>query len=196
MSGLIGEKYIEIKPGTSLEVSDPQETLVGVDPPRIDQLISQSYDLFSKIETLIMNNKGSLTKVLSIIESLSLSLNKIFDSASAQDSKNIRKILANIQEITTDLQLISAKTKTSIIPFLLDLEPTIKNLKMASENLNKFSKFVSTLNKKDKENFENAVKNVAQITEKIDQILKDMPALKLDEFKTIFSKTGVKVKIF
>jgi len=203
ISGLIGEKYIEIKPGNHFEAIEDNETLTGIDPPRIDQLISQSYEVFSRIENIMKNNKGNFTRALTIIESLSLSMNKIFKSTTEADKKNIRNIIANIRKITTDFSKITGETRSSIIPLLNNLKPTVENVKKASIHIQKFSKFLSTLNRADKTNFENAVKNMSEIsnslsrlTVRLEEILKQFPDLKVDEFKTIFSETGVKVKLF
>lgn len=203
MSGLIGEKYVEIKPGSSPKVLDTQSSVIGVDPPRIDELISQSHELFSKIETLIKNNKGNLTRILEIAENLTGSINNIVKSTTPNDSKNLRAIISNVQKITSDLTMITEKTKSSIVPILVNLNPTVENLKEASNNLKTFSSFIATLNQKDKKDFEAAVKNISLITKnlsdltaKMDKLLKDFPDLNMDEFKEIFSKTGVKVKLF
>lgn len=42
MAGIIGERYIEISPGSSsAEVLNHGATVRGIDPPRVDQLLSQ-----------------------------------------------------------------------------------------------------------------------------------------------------------
>ena len=203
MSGLIGEKYIEIKPGTLPLALLENETVSGIDPPRIDQLISQSYDLFSKIEKIVIDNKGNFTRALTIIENLSHSIDGLFKSTTKRDSQNIRHIISNVRKITSDLQLITGKTKASVIPILINLEPTIQSVKNASRHIEKFSEFLSALNKTDKANFENAVKNLSQITHSLnklavrtEELLKKFPDLNIDEFKTIFSETGIKVRLF
>ncbi|NBU20111.1 MCE family protein, partial [bacterium] len=54
LAGIIGERYIEITPG---HIQSPQvqagDLVVGIDPPRIDQLISQSFDLAGKIKDIV-----------------------------------------------------------------------------------------------------------------------------------------------
>jgi phospholipid/cholesterol/gamma-HCH transport system substrate-binding protein len=66
LAGIIGERYIEITPG---HAQSPQitagEMVAGVDPPRIDQLISQSFDLAGKIKDVIDENKGDITRSIS-----------------------------------------------------------------------------------------------------------------------------------
>ena len=62
LAGIIGERYVEITPGhmNSPQVKENQ-TVAGIDPPRIDQLISQSFDLAGKIKDIIDENKGDIT---------------------------------------------------------------------------------------------------------------------------------------
>src|SRR5207253_781084 len=50
MAGIIGERYVEVTPGHLKEppIKNGDE-VAGVDPPRVDQLLSQSFNLFGKI---------------------------------------------------------------------------------------------------------------------------------------------------
>src|SRR5271170_7213694 len=68
LAGIIGERYIEITPG---HMNSPQiengDVVLGVDPPRIDQLISQSFDLAGKIKDIIDENKGDITRSIDLL---------------------------------------------------------------------------------------------------------------------------------
>ena len=80
LAGIIGERYIEITPGTR---GSPQlhggDLVAGVDPPRIDQLISQSFDLAGKIKDIIDENKGDITHSIELLYKLSGNVNKTLD---------------------------------------------------------------------------------------------------------------------
>ena len=54
-------------------------TTERVDPPRIDQLISQSFDLAGKIKEIIDENKGDITRSIELLYKLSGNLNKTLD---------------------------------------------------------------------------------------------------------------------
>src|SRR3954468_11511495 len=63
MAGIIGERYVEITPGRfNSPKIQPGEIVAGIDPPRIDQLISQSFDLAGKIKDLVEENKGDISR--------------------------------------------------------------------------------------------------------------------------------------
>ena len=62
LAGVIGEKFLEISPG-SLDASElaSGDNVRGEDPPRIDQLISQSYGLAGKLIEMVNKNEGSIS---------------------------------------------------------------------------------------------------------------------------------------
>ena len=115
LAGIIGERYVEVTPGTlgSPEVKHA-ETLAGIDPPRIDQLISQSFDLAGKIEEIIQENKGDLTKSIELLYKLSGNLNKTLAwvDKSAVFKTDLGKLIENLISITADVRRVTDKTHT------------------------------------------------------------------------------------
>ncbi len=114
LAGVIGEKFIEITPGGQ---SQPEfknaEFVRGEDPPRIDQLISQSYGLAGKIIEMISKNEGSVTDTLEKMNGLVTNLNKtlvLLDKTSK--NKEITKILTNTAAMTDDIAYFTAKMRT------------------------------------------------------------------------------------
>lgn len=78
LAGIIGEKYLEITPGsTGSKAIVPGEVLRGMDPPRIDQLISQGYALAGKVLSVVEDNEDSFTGTVGSINSLVDNLNSI-----------------------------------------------------------------------------------------------------------------------
>jgi len=74
LAGLIGERYVEVVPGSGVRVSSG-DVLRGIDPPRIDQLISQGYGLFEDFRDFFNDNKSDLKDMLTMMNSLSANLN-------------------------------------------------------------------------------------------------------------------------
>lgn len=115
LAGLIGERYIEISPGT---IDSPQllpgDTIAGVDPPRIDQLISQSFNLAGKIQELIEKNKGDITHSIELLYKLSGNLNKILVTVDKSKlvSKDLTNLITNLMEITTDVREVTKGART------------------------------------------------------------------------------------
>ena len=73
LAGIIGERYIEITPGKmSSSILKTGDQVAGIDPPRIDQIFSQSFELAGKISEIIEENKGdhhSITLISSVASS-------------------------------------------------------------------------------------------------------------------------------
>ncbi|MEO5668764.1 MAG: MlaD family protein [Bdellovibrionota bacterium] len=74
LAGLIGERYVEVVPGTAARVVGG-EVLRGIDPPRIDQLISQGYGLFEDFRNFFNDNKSDIKDMLTMLDQLSGNLN-------------------------------------------------------------------------------------------------------------------------
>jgi phospholipid/cholesterol/gamma-HCH transport system substrate-binding protein len=115
MAGIIGERYIEITPGhlSSPELK-PGEQIAGVDPPRFDQLISQSFDLFGKITDLIEENKGDIGRSIELLYKLSGNINKTLEwvDRSQLFKTDLSKLINNLIQITNDVRIITDKTHT------------------------------------------------------------------------------------
>ncbi len=124
LAGIIGERYIEITPGN---IASPalgaSETIAGIDPPRIDQLISQSFDLFGKIRDLIQENEGDITKSIEHLYKLSENLNKtlIWVEKSNLFKTDLSKLTNNLIAITTDVKKLTEKVHTPEGEKTLDL---------------------------------------------------------------------------
>ena len=115
MAGIIGERYVEITPGT---LKSPQilsgEVVAGVDPPRIDQLLSQSFDLAGKISDIIESNKGDITKSIDLLYKLSGNINKTLGwvDKSAIFKTDLSKLSDNLIAITSSLRKITDKSSS------------------------------------------------------------------------------------
>ena len=115
LAGIIGERYIEVTPGN---FNTPElrggDTVAGVDPPRIDQLISQSFDLAGKIKDIIDENKGDITRSIELLYKLSGNINKTLEwvDKSAIFKTDLSKLVQNLIAITSDVKTITDKTHT------------------------------------------------------------------------------------
>lgn len=112
MAGIIGERYVEITPGHQ---QSPQvregDVIAGIDPPRIDQLISQSFDLAGKIKEIINENKGDITHSIELLYKLSNNLNKTLEwvDKSKVFKTDLSELVQNLIAITTDVRKVTQK---------------------------------------------------------------------------------------
>ncbi|NDF14457.1 MCE family protein [bacterium] len=115
LAGLIGERYIEITPGTiDSPVLAPGETVAGVDPPRIDQLISQSFNLAGKIQELIEQNKGDITRSIELLYKLSANLNRTLEKIDQSKilSRDLAQLITNLMEVTADVHEVTKHARS------------------------------------------------------------------------------------
>lgn len=114
LAGVIGEKFLEISPGSldSAELSDG-DFVRGEDPPRIDQLISQSYGLAGKVIELVEKNEGSVSNMIGQLDRLTTNLNKtlmLLDKTS--QTKDIGRLLDNAIKISDDVAYLTGAMRS------------------------------------------------------------------------------------
>lgn len=99
--GLIGGKYIEIMPGTPDSPELEDGALVrGVDPPRLEQMLSQGFDLFERLADLL-------------------------DQLGLDDRQKLQTALSNLVTISEDLRVITGEVRGNIRPLMSDLQLTL-----------------------------------------------------------------------
>lgn len=109
LAGVIGEKFLEISPGSNDQPElNPEDYVRGEDPPRIDQLISQSYGLAGKIIEIVNKNEGSVTNIISQLDKLTTNVNKtlvLLDRTTKND--DVVRLLNNAVKLSDDLVYFS-----------------------------------------------------------------------------------------
>ncbi|MCC6278164.1 MAG: MCE family protein [Oligoflexia bacterium] len=123
LAGIIGEKFLEISPGSmNTSIIESGATVRGEDPPRIDQLISQSYGLAGKILDLVEKNEGSVTHTLELFDHLVTNLNKtLVQLDKTTQNVELTRLLKNLVEISEDVRAVSSKVRTPEGKRTLDL---------------------------------------------------------------------------
>ena len=114
LAGVIGEKFLEISPGSTEAASFESGDFVrGEDPPRIDQLISQSYGLAGKIIEIVEKNEGSVTNVIQQIDRLTTNFNKtlvLLDKTTK--NQNVARLLDNAVKISDDMAYLTGQMRS------------------------------------------------------------------------------------
>ena len=104
LAGVIGEKFLEISAGSMEQPAvEPGQLVRGEDPPRIDQLISQSYAVAGKILEFVSKNEGSVIQTIDTLNKLVVN----FDRALKQLERTSRdpevmKIVKNLGSMLDD----------------------------------------------------------------------------------------------
>lgn len=123
LAGVIGERYIEITPGSrDAAALEPGAHVRGVDPPRIDQMLSQGFALAGKILEMVERNEPAITSTLATMESLAIHLNKLLGMLEkTTNQKEFKKISGNIEAITSDLLILTSRLRGEGAQETLDL---------------------------------------------------------------------------
>lgn len=113
LAGVIGEKFIEITPGTSTSPEfKPGDLIRGEDPPRIDQLISQSYGLAGKMLEFVEKNEGSMMETIETMNKLVVNLNGLLKTMDKMSGKHdIEKLVKNLVILSGDMAYFSQKLR-------------------------------------------------------------------------------------
>ncbi|MFN8791773.1 MAG: MlaD family protein [Bdellovibrionales bacterium] len=113
LAGVIGEKFLEISPGTQAGTElENNQVLRGEDPPRIDQLISQSYGLAGKIIELVEKNEGSVTHTISQIDKLITNFNKTLQLLDkTRQNRDVERLVNNAVVISDNLAYLTTQMR-------------------------------------------------------------------------------------
>lgn len=114
LAGVIGEKFLEISPGSSNAQELANNSVVrGEDPPRIDQLISQSYGLAGKIIEIVEKNEGGATNIINQVDKLVTNFNRtlvLLDKTSK--NPEMSRMLDNAVKISDDLAHLTRQLRS------------------------------------------------------------------------------------
>lgn len=113
LAGVIGEKFIEVSPGSlSADVLKNGQVIRGEDPPRVDQLISQSYGLAGKIFEFVDNNEASVMDTIETMNKLVVNLNKTLKMIDQTTrNKDVNKMLKNLVTISDDVAFFTTEIR-------------------------------------------------------------------------------------
>ncbi len=114
LAGVIGEKFLEISPG-SVDASEfsSGDVVRGEDPPRIDQLISQGYGLAGKLIQIVEKNEGSVTSMINQLDRLLTNFNRtlaLLDKTSK--NKDMSRLLDNAIKISDDMAYLTSNLRS------------------------------------------------------------------------------------
>jgi ABC-type transporter Mla subunit MlaD len=112
LAGLIGERYVEVVPGSGARV-EGGATLRGIDPPRIDQLISQGYGLFEDFRDFFNENKSDLKDMLAMLNSLSANMNLLIGGQNGQGQK-LSGGARELRELSSQLLLLVSRVNKGL----------------------------------------------------------------------------------
>jgi len=110
MAGLIGDRYLEITPGTTAQPPlEPESVVRGMDPPRIDQLLSQGYGVFGKAIEFFEENEESLTAMVDNLSGFIKTLNEQLEKMNKAKRADFARLVENLTIISNHLRPLVVK---------------------------------------------------------------------------------------
>lgn len=171
-SGLMGEKYIEIDPGTKNAGHFKENEIVrGIDPIKPQEIVAKIHSLLINTDKMIstfsqlfleeeIKNKIFLT--LDNLKKSSASISALLESNEQSFSNSIK----NIEETSKMIKISSIEINKLVTKSTQKISNSINNLSVSADN---FSKSVDEASK----NIPNIVRNVNQSAENINYITTD-----------------------
>lgn len=101
MAGIIGERYIEISPGSG-EPLVSGAVVRGMDPPRIDQLLSQGYGVFGRIQEFLDEKEQTISEFIDQLSHLLTDANEFLKGK--DNRKAFFSLISNLNVISQDLR--------------------------------------------------------------------------------------------
>ncbi len=100
-SSLLGEQYLSIDPGSGDRPALPDSAIVrGIDPPRFDLLVAETYELLHVATTAMRGNKDEIGTALNGLSRTLKGTGDFFE----KNGSRLDRITANVEQISVDTQ--------------------------------------------------------------------------------------------
>jgi len=131
--GVLGERYLEIAPGTASAPEWAEGAYIrGEDPPRLDLLMARADHILQQIDTFLggESEELNLAKLTGAITRLSLRLDRFFE----EHEERIKRLLIRAESSLTELEALASMLRAGL-PEPERLENTFGYLERASRRL-------------------------------------------------------------
>jgi phospholipid/cholesterol/gamma-HCH transport system substrate-binding protein len=104
--GVLGEQFLAIEPGSAdRPVLAEGSSIRGLDPPRLDMLLSESYELLHSAVSAVRENRAEFAEAFEGLRQTLKGTGGFFD----RNGQKIDRITSNVEQLTTDAQGILKK---------------------------------------------------------------------------------------
>jgi phospholipid/cholesterol/gamma-HCH transport system substrate-binding protein len=133
--GVLGDPFLEIDPGAANQAYDEKTPLFGVDPPRIDLFIADTYELIQGLNGVLDRNAGNLDAILGGGARLVGTVDHAFEADGGVDMGRVNTVFDNVDALVADTRnLVNGVNKR----FVEDpgVAHTLKNMESLTTKLN------------------------------------------------------------
>lgn len=125
--GVLGEQFLAIEPGSSDRPALPENATVrALDPPRLDMLLAESYELLHSTVTAIRENREEISETFDGLRATLKGTGAFF----GDNQERLNRIIENVEDISVESKtlVVAANEKFSKNPqidrILLNLDTT------------------------------------------------------------------------
>ena len=187
--GLLGEQFLAIDPGSRNRPPLADEAIVrGLDPPRLDVLLAEGYELLHTLIGAIRDNRAQLEE---LFDGLRVTLVSTGDFIS-KNRDRLQRIAENLETITIEMNELVRSTRTRYVDsaqiariinnidhassaIARDSEPLIRDARVTMANVNRVSSTVGSPEEQRK--IRQAIDDVAEIASRAKHAVSDAQAI-------------------
>jgi phospholipid/cholesterol/gamma-HCH transport system substrate-binding protein len=154
--GVLGEQFLAVEPGSTDRPILPEGSVVrGLDPPRFDMLLAETYELLHTSVTAMREHKDEITEAFQGLRKTLKGTGDYLD----KNGDRLDRITANVEQVTVDasdavksakakfvdnpqidrvlanVDTLSATAARDTPPLLADARVTLANMKRVSETV-------------------------------------------------------------
>jgi phospholipid/cholesterol/gamma-HCH transport system substrate-binding protein len=182
-TGIVGETVLAVDPGNPEGAPlEPNATVIGIDPPRLDLMFALAYEMLENIGSLFRDHKEDIETLISAAASMLDQLNGVL----TRHSDRIDHIIENIEAITTDAnELVSEANKVIHRPEInrmirnadhtlasvrRDIDPILTDVRSATA---KVDDLLDMVGPQQQEEIQSTIHEVSELTEQISATVTD-----------------------
>ncbi|ADY73452.1 Mammalian cell entry related domain protein [Desulfurobacterium thermolithotrophum DSM 11699] len=195
--GLMGEKYVELNPGSPLNPELPSGAVIEKtqDSPSIDELISALYETIEKFNNALItpNGENRLAVIMDKISQLTSHIDKAVNNLNGmmeENRKTIKEVLENalvlsstlkeelpqimdnVNSLTTQLSEIAVENRQDIRETIVSLREVSERAPKIAEKIDKLtSQIQKLLNEENLQNIQEITKNLKSTSKEFKELL-------------------------
>ena len=134
--GMLGDPFLEIDPGTAATPRNDNQPVFGVNPPRLDLFLADTYELIRGLNGVIDRNTQNIDLLIEGSARLLGTIDRAMASDAGVDMKRVGNLFENVDGMVTDARtLITGINKTYVED--PNISRSIRNVTALTEKLNK-----------------------------------------------------------
>jgi phospholipid/cholesterol/gamma-HCH transport system substrate-binding protein len=182
--GVLGDPFLEVDPGISKQKYRENVPLFGVNPPRIDLFIADTYELIRGLNGLIERNAKNLDLLLGGSAKLVGAIGKFIESDAGVEMAELNQLTDNVNGLVDDSRDLVAGVKEKYVDNP-DILKTFKSMRSLADTLNKevnplladirgalksVESLSDTLGPEDKNRIKSAIKKLDNLATRTDKL--------------------------